>query len=118
MGLGFTAYLGWILSSLLGSVLGTFLPITELPGLNFVLPAMFIILLVMQIKEKREVFVAILAALLAPGLLIIDRKLVLSLANINLLAAIPTFLIAVYRNIFNCCSRGIIDYISIKLGII
>jgi len=65
LSLGLTAYLGWVFSSFIGSVLGTLIPVGELPGLNFVLPAMFIILLVMQIGEKKEFFVALLSALLS-----------------------------------------------------
>ncbi|NLM97741.1 MAG: AzlC family ABC transporter permease [Halanaerobiaceae bacterium] len=65
LSLGLTAYLGWVLSSFTGSIIGALIPLGELPGLDFVLPAMFIILLVMQIGGKRELFVALLSAFLS-----------------------------------------------------
>jgi 4-azaleucine resistance transporter AzlC len=61
LGLGLTAYLGWIISSFLGASLNAFLPDTNLTGLDFVLPAMFIALLVLQIKERFDILVALMA---------------------------------------------------------
>ncbi len=44
---------------------------------------------------------AILAALLAPGILIIEGKLILTAQNIFLIASLPTILVAIYKkNIF------------------
>ncbi len=62
-GLGVSAYLGWIISSLIGAILGNLLPVSNLPALDFVLPAMFIVLLVMQIQRRLDVFVAIISGL-------------------------------------------------------
>lgn len=62
-GLGVSAYLAWIISSLLGAILANILPISNLPALDFVLPAMFIVLLVMQIQRSLDVFVAIISGL-------------------------------------------------------
>ncbi len=63
LGLGVSAYLGWIISSLFGAILGNILPVSNLPALDFVLPAMFIVLLVMQIQRRLDVFVAIISGL-------------------------------------------------------
>jgi len=44
---------------------------------------------------------AILAALLAPGILIIEGKLILTAQNIFLIVSLPTILVAIYKkNIF------------------
>ena len=64
-GLGVTGYLGWLLASCLGILLGSVLPPGGIPGLDFVLPSMFIVLLVMQIKAKLEVVVAVIAGALS-----------------------------------------------------
>lgn len=63
LGLGITAYLAWVISSWLGASLGSFLPSSGSLGLDFVLPAMFIVLLVLQIKDSLDILVAILAGL-------------------------------------------------------
>ncbi len=62
-GLGVSAYLGWIISSFFGAILGNILPVSKLPALDFVLPAMFIVLLVMQIQRRLDVFVAVISGL-------------------------------------------------------
>ncbi|MDD2498549.1 MAG: AzlC family ABC transporter permease [Desulfitobacteriaceae bacterium] len=61
-GLIFTAHLGWIGSSLLGAVLGSFIPDTDRLGLGFALPAMYIFLLVLMIKGRTDIWVAVLSA--------------------------------------------------------
>ena len=44
---------------------------------------------------------AILAALLAPGILMVDGKLLITTQNIFLIASLPTILVAIYKkNIF------------------
>jgi len=61
--LGIIAYLAWVLSSWLGATLAGFLPEDSYLGLDFVLPAMFIALLVLQIKDREDIMVAILSGL-------------------------------------------------------
>ncbi len=52
---------------------------------------------------------AILAALLTPGILLVDGQLVLSHHNIFLLAALPTFAVAIYKkNIFLTVITGML----------
>lgn len=65
LAMGLSAYLGWVFSSLIGVIIGKYILNFEIPVIDFVLPAMFIILLIMQIKEKMDVLVAILAAILS-----------------------------------------------------
>ncbi len=65
LGLGFTAYLGWVFSSAAGAFLTEFISFGSGGALDFVLPAMFVVLLVMQISSKSEVIVAIFSALLS-----------------------------------------------------
>lgn len=53
------------------------------------------------IRWLRFIPVAILAALLSPGILIVEGKLLFTYHNVFLLAALPTITVAVYKkNIF------------------
>lgn len=61
-GLNLTAHAAWITASLLGGLTGNLIGDPSRYGFNFALPAMFIILLVMQIKNKKTILVAVLAA--------------------------------------------------------
>ncbi|MFW6035614.1 MAG: AzlC family ABC transporter permease [Halothermotrichaceae bacterium] len=63
--LGVSNYFGWVFSSWLGVIIGNFLNKTTFPGIDFVLPAMFIVLLVMQIQRRLDVFIAIISAALS-----------------------------------------------------
>ena len=63
--MGLSAYLGWVLSSLIGVLIGRYILNFEIPVIDFVLPAMFIILLIMQIRDKMDVVVSVLAAILS-----------------------------------------------------
>ncbi|MFW6264814.1 MAG: AzlC family ABC transporter permease [Bacillota bacterium] len=65
LGLGVTAYLSWVFSSYLGAIIGDIIPVAELPALDFVLPAMFIVLLVMQISKRIDILVALISAILS-----------------------------------------------------
>lgn len=63
-GLGFTSYLGWGFSSAIGAFLTSFISFSG-GALDFVLPSMFIVLLVMQISSKSEIIVALFSAFLS-----------------------------------------------------
>jgi len=65
LGLGLVSYLGWSLSSWLGAGLGNILPELNSSALDFVLPAMFIALLVLQLKNRLDILVAVIAGLLS-----------------------------------------------------
>jgi len=61
-GLNLSAHAGWITSTLLGAILGSYLGNTDRLGLNFALPAMYICLLVFMTKSKSDVIVALSSA--------------------------------------------------------
>lgn len=63
--LGITAYSGWVFSSGLGAFLTEFIPFSTGGALDFVLPAMFIVLLVMQTSSRVEVITAVAAGILS-----------------------------------------------------
>jgi len=63
--MGFSAYMGWVLSSLIGVLIGRYVINFKIPVIDFVLPAMFIILLIMQIRDKMDIAVSIIAAVLS-----------------------------------------------------
>jgi len=62
-GLNISSHIGWISSTLLGAILGSYIGDTQRFGLGFALPAMYICLLVFMIKRKSDVFVALSSAL-------------------------------------------------------
>ena len=66
-----TAQVSWILGSALGVFAGQLVSDVKPLALDFTLPAMFIALLVMQIKSKSEIVVALVAGALCVGLVLI-----------------------------------------------
>lgn len=95
---------------LLGAVFLTYLP-RVIP--LFVLSRMDIPEIV--VRWLRYIPAAILAALLAPEIFMKEGVIELSLRNINLLAAVPTFLVAVYkRNIFLTIIVGVLSVILLQ----
>jgi 4-azaleucine resistance transporter AzlC len=66
--INFFAHGAWILGTGLGVILGTQIINTEPLALDYALPAMFIALLVMQLKTKPQVLVAVLSGMLSVGL--------------------------------------------------
>lgn len=62
VGLQVTAYLAWAASSLAGAVLGNLASGVAHLGMDYALPAMFIALLVLQVKDRGALLVAALAA--------------------------------------------------------
>jgi len=61
----------WVLGSWLGFSVGRTITDVRLFGLDYALPAMFIALLVLQIRHRIQVIVAILSGLLAVGLVLL-----------------------------------------------
>ncbi|MBC8062973.1 MAG: AzlC family ABC transporter permease [Clostridiaceae bacterium] len=55
LGLNITAHLNWILATIIGGLLGSWIPNPTAFGLDFALPAMFIGLLILQIAESSEI---------------------------------------------------------------
>ena len=68
MGVNLPAHLSWTINSIIGASLGSLFQNVEKMGLNFALPAMFIALLAILIKEKLALYIAIIAALLSTGI--------------------------------------------------
>lgn len=74
LGLNLTAYASWAASTVVGAAVGNLIPDPQLFGLHFALPAMFIGLLVMQLRDRLSYVIALLAVglslffkLLLPG---------------------------------------------------
>ncbi|MGC9396434.1 MAG: hypothetical protein ACP5J4_16440 [Anaerolineae bacterium] len=63
-----TAQLSWIFGSWVGAVAGQLIGDVKPLALDYALPAMFIALLVMQIKDRRHIIVAVATGLLAVAL--------------------------------------------------
>ena len=64
------AQAAWVLGTWLGIVVGGFIKDPKSLALDYALPAMFIALLVMQIKDRVQIAVALLTGVLAVGLLL------------------------------------------------
>jgi 4-azaleucine resistance transporter AzlC len=65
-----TAQVAWIFGTWLGIVVGQSITDVKPLALDYVLPAMFIALLVLQIKERVQIAVALLAGVVSVGLLL------------------------------------------------
>ncbi len=63
-GLNITSHLGWISGTLLGAALGSFITDTNRLGLGFALPAMYIYLLVLMIRRRTDIWVAVFTAVI------------------------------------------------------
>ncbi|MDO7786279.1 AzlC family ABC transporter permease [Desulforamulus aquiferis] len=64
-GLFLTAHLAWISSTVLGAMAGNFIPDPQRFGLDFALPAMFVALLILQVKHKKVIAIGLVAAFLS-----------------------------------------------------
>ncbi len=64
-GLNFTAYAAWVVSSSLGAALGAAIRDGSRFGTDFALPAMFICLLLMQVRGRVSAVVAVAASVLS-----------------------------------------------------
>lgn len=65
LGLYVTAHFSWVSSSLVGATLGNLINNIDSLGVKFALPAMFIALLVMQVKDKTLALIAVAGGLLS-----------------------------------------------------
>lgn len=65
LALNATAQISWLTGSWLGAVVGGLITDVKLLGLDYTLPALFIALLVIQIKVRLEIVIAILAGVLS-----------------------------------------------------
>ncbi|HWI54179.1 MAG TPA: AzlC family ABC transporter permease [Desulfobacteria bacterium] len=65
LGVNMFSHLSWIANSALGAALGNFIPDIDRYGINFALTAMFIALLILQVKNKKALYVALISAVLS-----------------------------------------------------
>lgn len=65
LGFYITSYFAWVASTVLGSALGSLIPDTKALGFDFALPGMFLALLCMQIKNYKNIMVALIAGFLS-----------------------------------------------------
>ena len=70
-GLQWTSHTSWLTATVLGAVVGRWLPDTRVLGLDFALPAMFIALLIMQVRNRGHVAVAALAGVASVWLAVV-----------------------------------------------
>jgi 4-azaleucine resistance transporter AzlC len=70
LALNLTAQVSWVLGSWLGLVAGGMITDVKLFALDYALPAMFIALLMMQIKDRTQLIVAISTGIMAVALLL------------------------------------------------
>ena len=69
--INFTSHAAWIVGTWLGVAAGSFIADVEPFALDYALPAMFIALLVMQIKAKSQIFAALFAGGISVALLLL-----------------------------------------------
>lgn len=93
-GLNLTAYLAWVLSTLAGTLIGHMIGDTDRLGLNFALPAMYTILLILVASGKKHVLVAFIAAFTALALAYFFPAMLGNLSNI-IVAAIAAATVGV-----------------------
>lgn len=83
LGLHGAAYTSWVLSTVAGALLGNYIVNPNELGLNFTLPAMFIALLIIQITNRIDLIVCLVAASISVILLpFISDELILILSTI------------------------------------
>lgn len=71
LALNMTAQASWVLGSWLGLVAGGMITDVKLFALDYALPAMFIALLMMQLRDRTQLTVAVLTGMVAVALLLI-----------------------------------------------
>lgn len=81
-GLNISSYLSWVGSSFLGASLGHVITNTEQLGLNFALPAMYTILLILVISEHRHLLVALVSVIVCLGTAYLFPATLSNLSNI------------------------------------
>jgi 4-azaleucine resistance transporter AzlC len=69
-----TAQISWVLGTILGVLAGSLIKDVRPFALDFTLPAMFVALLVMQIKSKHEILVAFIAGTISVGLIFLGLE--------------------------------------------
>lgn len=65
LGVNLFSHVSWIINSAIGAAIGNMIPDVNRYGVNFALPAMFIALLVMQLKDRLTLWVALLSGMVS-----------------------------------------------------
>lgn len=73
-GVNIFSHLSWIASTATGAAIGNIVGNVKQYGINFALPAMFIALLMMQIKDRNTVWVAVIAGALSIGIRLVTSS--------------------------------------------
>lgn len=81
-GLNISSYLSWVISSLVGASLGNIITNTEQLGLNFALAAMYTILLILVISEKKHLMVALVSVIVCLAVAYLFPATLSNLSNI------------------------------------
>jgi 4-azaleucine resistance transporter AzlC len=81
IGLNGLSHSCWIFSTVSGCLLGSRIPNPEKWGLDYALPAMFIALLFMQLKNKKDILIALVSGTLSVVLTFVIKD------NFNIIAA-------------------------------
>ncbi len=68
LGLHGISQVSWVISTVTGGLIGNLIPHPERFGLDFALPAMFVGLLLMQLRERKELLVAVISGAVSVGL--------------------------------------------------
>jgi len=87
-GLNLTAYASWVVSSMLGATFGYLITDTSKFGLNFALPGMYAILLVLVITSRRHLAVALIAVVICLTMAYVFPVTLNNLSNIIVAAVI------------------------------
>lgn len=95
-GVNVFSHLSWIANSAIGAAVGDLIPDINRFGVSFALPAMFIALLVLQVKDRQTLYVALISGILSTII-----ALTLS-ASVNIIAAT---IIAATVGVFLCRSK-------------
>lgn len=70
LGLHAVSQVSWVISTVIGGLVGNLVPEPERFGLDFALPAMFVGLLLMQLRDRKELIVAVISGAVSVGLAI------------------------------------------------
>lgn len=74
LGVNISSHLSWIASSTIGAAVGNLIPDINRYGVNFALPAMFIALLAMQVKDRTTLWVSALAGAVSLGVYMLTQN--------------------------------------------
>ncbi len=96
LGVNVISHLSWIVSTVIGAAIGNMIPDINRFGMNFALSAMFIALLIMQIKDRNAVWVAVIAGVISVGISLVTDS------GVNIIAAT---IVAATAGVFLCPQR-------------